>query len=147
MLQVRFTQMVTDRLQRVLLIVLALIAAPIGGWAYLAPHSWYENFPGLGMRWLPPLGPYNEHFCSDVGSTYLGLMVLALVAAVHVTSTGAVRVAAATWLTFSIFHLIYHLRMLHVYNARDAALNMVALTLPALISVVLLIRPHGTVKR
>lgn len=128
----------TQRLQRVLLIFLAVMAFPIGAWAYFAPRSWYDSFPGLGMRWLPPLGPYNEHFCSDVGAAYLALTVLAAVAAVQVGNVGVVRVAAATWLAFSVFHLAYHLRMLHVYSARDIALNVVALSVPALIAAALL---------
>lgn len=90
------------------------------------------------MRWLPPLGPYNEHFCTDVGSAYLALAVLATAAAIYVGNVGVVRVAAATWLTFSVFHLVFHLRMLHVYDTRDAALNVIALGLPMLISAALL---------
>lgn len=135
---------VTKPLQRALLIFLAASAFPIGVWAYFAPRPWYDRFPGLGMHWLPPLGPYNEHFCSDVGATYLALTVLAAVAAIYVDSASTVKTAAAAWLTFNVLHLLYHLRMLHVYDTRDAALNAVLLGLLALISAALLVPTRRT---
>ncbi|MBB2990013.1 mannose/fructose/N-acetylgalactosamine-specific phosphotransferase system component IID [Mycolicibacterium iranicum] len=83
-------------LHRVLLGVLAATGIVTGGWAFFAARHWYDTFPGLGMSWLPPLGPYNEHFVRDVGAFFLGLAVLSVLTFVHVTNTTLVRVAAST---------------------------------------------------
>jgi hypothetical protein len=72
------------------------------------------------MTWLPQLGSYNEHFCSDVGSAYLALTVLAVMAAIYVDSNSAVKLTAAAWLTFNSSHLAYHARTLQMYGTRDA---------------------------
>src|SRR5258707_688116 len=55
-------------LQRGLLGFLAVTGAVTGLWAYVAPRNWYDTFPGMGLSWLPQLGPYNEHFAKDVGA-------------------------------------------------------------------------------
>lgn len=125
--------------RRGLLIALAVSAFPVGAWAYFAPRSWYDQFPGFGMTWLPPLGPYNEHFCTDVGAAYLALTLLAVTAAIYVDNGVVVKVAALAWLTFNVLHWTYHLRMLHMYGARDAALTITSLTVVALVSAALLI--------
>ncbi len=125
--------------RRTLLIVLAGSAFPIGLWAYFSPRSWYEHFPGFGMTWLPQLGAYNEHFCSDVGATYLALTALTVMAAIYVDSSGAVKLTAVAWLTFNSLHLAYHLRTLHMYDTRDAVLMTTTLSIVALISAALLI--------
>jgi uncharacterized MAPEG superfamily protein len=96
------------------------------------------------MRWLPQFGPYNEHFCSDFGAAYMALTALAVVAAIYVDNSDMVKAAAAVWLTFNVLHLAYHLRMLHVYSTRDAALVMTSLSLLSLISAALLIPAHPT---
>ena len=44
----------------------------------MAPRHWFATFPGLGLSWLPQLGPYNGHFARDVGAFFLGLTVLGL---------------------------------------------------------------------
>jgi hypothetical protein len=94
------------------------------------------------MTWLPQFGSYNEHFCSDVGATYMALTVLAVVVAIYADNSAMVKAAAAVWLTFNVLHLAYHLRMPHVYNTRDAVLVMTSLSLLALISAALLIPAH-----
>jgi hypothetical protein len=35
--------------------------AEIGIWGLLAPHSFFNDFPGAGHHWVSALGPYNEH--------------------------------------------------------------------------------------
>jgi hypothetical protein len=47
------------------------------------PLHWFNNFPGLGMQWLPVLGPYNEHFAKDVGAAYLALASLSVCALIY----------------------------------------------------------------
>jgi len=54
------------------------VRAFVGAWALFAPVSWYDSFPGLGLRWLPVLGPYNEHLARDVGAFFLALTALSV---------------------------------------------------------------------
>lgn len=112
---------------RVFLFVLTLSGAFVGGWAYFAPLDWYNTFPGMGMRWLPVLGPYNEHLVADVGGMYLALTALGALTLVYLSNRTLRLVTAVSWTTFNLLHLIYHLRMLHMYGPRDAILNVVAL--------------------
>jgi hypothetical protein len=114
-------------LYRGCLVVLALSGALVGSWAYFAPLNWYNTFPGLGMRWLPVLGPYNEHLIKDVGSMYLALTVLSVLTLVYLSNRTLRIVTAVSWTVFNALHLTYHLQMLHMYGPRDAALNVIAL--------------------
>jgi hypothetical protein len=129
----------SKKLDRVLLTVLGVAAAFTGVWAYGAPLSWYENFPGLGLSWLPQLGPYNEHLCKDTGAMFLALLVLSVAAIVYVNNRTVVKIAAGAWLTFNVLHFAYHMTMLQMYNTRDAVLNVVFLSVLVLISAALLI--------
>ena len=114
-------------LRRVLLWLTVLGAAFIGCWGLFAPRFWYDEFPGLGLHWLPPLGPFNEHLVRDVGAMYLGLGVVAFGAAMRPTEEFLIRVAAASWFVFSLPHLIFHLTHLEMYGPLDRALNVIAL--------------------
>lgn len=116
------------RLHRICLAVLALTGLFVGGWAYFAPLHWYHTFPGVGLRWLPVLGPYNEHFAKDVGALYLGTAALSLVAFAYVTNRALMLATALTLSMFNLLHLIYHVPMLHMYGTVDATLNAISLT-------------------
>ncbi len=118
----------SSTLQRVLLAFLTLVGLVTGVWAYFAPQHWYDTFPGVGLSWIPQLGPYNEHFVRDVGAFFLGLTVLSVLTLVYVTNTTLVRVSASAWAVFNLLHLILHLQMLHHYNTRDQVLNVVTLS-------------------
>ncbi|BBX23825.1 hypothetical protein MTER_32360 [Mycolicibacter terrae] len=124
---------------RICLIFLTIVGVGVGGWAYFAPLNWYNTFPGLGMTWLPVLGPYNEHFVKDVGSMYLGLAALSALALYYVGNRAVVVVTAICVSVFNMLHLIYHLGMLHMYGPRDAVLNVVALSLVLVASLLLLV--------
>ena len=126
-------------LQRVLLVFLAFNAAMTGGWAYFSPRTWYENFPGFGLSWVPQLGPYNEHFCKDTGAMFLALLVLSVAAIAYVNNGTLVKITAGAWLTFNVLHFVYHMSMLQVYNTRDEVLNVILLSLLVLVSAALLI--------
>jgi hypothetical protein len=115
-------------LQRGLLGFLALTGAVTGLWAYVAPRNWYDTFPGMGLSWLPQLGPYNEHFAKDVGAMFLGLMLLSVLTFIHITNTTLVKVTAGTWTVFNLLHFIYHMQMLGMYSPRDQVLNAIVLT-------------------
>jgi hypothetical protein len=124
-------------LHRVCLVVLTTTGAFVGGWAYFAPLHWYNTFPGLGLRWLPVLGPFNEHFAKDVGAMYLATAALSVMALLYVTNRALMRATALSLSVFNLLHLIYHVPMLHMYGALDAALNAVFLTLLLLCSLAL----------
>lgn len=126
-------------LDRICLAFIGLTSAYVGVFAYFAPKTWYDTFPGLGLRWLPQLGPYNEHFAKDVGAAYLAFTVLALVALANVRKPAVVPLAGAALLVFNTLHLIYHLTMLHMYEPRDQVLNAVLLGLLVVTSIVLVV--------
>jgi hypothetical protein len=125
-------------LHRSALVLLGAGGAVTGAWAYAAPRHWYDNFPGFGMSWLPPLGPFNEHLVKDVGAMFLAMAALTAVTFVLVANQSLVRVTAVMWLVFNTLHCIYHLPMLHVYNTRDATVNAILLPLLVLVAAVLL---------
>jgi hypothetical protein len=116
-------------LHRSALVLLGAGGAATGAWAYAAPRHWYDNFPGFGMSWLPPLGPFNEHLVKDVGAMFLAMAALTAVTFVLVANQTLVRVTAVMWLVFNTLHCIYHLSMLHMYDTRDATVNAILLPL------------------
>jgi hypothetical protein len=124
--------------RRVLLAVLLLVALILGTWTYVMPRNWYDTFPGFGMRWVVPTGPYNEHFVKDIGSMYLALAVLTVAALWFATSDATVRMTAAVWTTFNLLHLIYHVTMLQMYEGRDRFLVVASLVIVFLVSASLL---------
>jgi hypothetical protein len=130
-------------LDRISLVFIALTSAYVGVFAYFASRAWYDDFPGLGFRWLPQLGPYNEHLAKDVGAAYLAFTVLSLIALAQVRNQVVVRLAGAVLLTFNVAHLVYHLTMLHVYQPRDQVLNVIVLSLLVVAPVILLV-PRGS---
>ncbi len=71
-----------------------------------APISSYDAFPGLGLSWLPQLGPYNEHLVKDVGAMLLALAVLSVVALWHADDGRSSRMAGAVWLAFTVLHSV-----------------------------------------
>lgn len=115
--------------------LLALTGLYTGGWAYLSPQSWYENFPEFGLSWLPQLGPYNEHLAKDDGAMFLALVALAVIAMCHIRNNRIVQTAGAVWLVFNVLHLIYHLQHLDMYGTRDQVLNVITLSALVLLSV------------
>jgi hypothetical protein len=89
------------------LLVLAATAAFPGVWALVSPHSFFNDFPGLGLHWVSSLPPFNEHLIRDVGSFYVAFAVL-LAAAASSGDRRLSRVALLSWLVFSVSHLIWH---------------------------------------
>jgi hypothetical protein len=126
-------------LRQAVLVALVGTGLYVGVWAYFLPREWYDGFPGFGRRWLPPLGPYNEHLAKDTGALYLALSALTCTAVRRAHSNRLVRTTGAAWLVFNTLHLVYHLRHLHVYGTTDQVLNVVGLGALVLISATLLI--------
>jgi hypothetical protein len=114
-------------LHRGLLALLTFTGFVVGLWAYAAPGHWYDTFPGMGMSWIPQLGPYNEHFIKDVGAFFLALALLSVFALIHITNVTLVRVTAGTWTVFNLLHFVFHMQMLHMYEPRDQVLNGISL--------------------
>ncbi|MFA3842589.1 hypothetical protein [Streptomyces aureus] len=121
--------------------LLAVVALYTGIWAYFSPTSWYVNFPGLGLSWLPQLGPYNEHLAKDAGAMFLALAALTIVALRSVHNTRLVQTTGAVWLVFNVLHFSYHVQHLDMYNTRDQVLNVVFLAALVLLAALLLLVP------
>lgn len=132
----------TTLLRRWVLWFFALQAAFVGGWAARAPDSWFRSFPGFGRQWLPVLGVYNEHLARDVGTLYLGLMVLSIGAALRAGDHYLVRLTGATWTVFNALHLVYHLNHLGMYTGLDWWGNLLSLAFTLLAGMVLLLPTH-----
>ncbi len=92
---------------RIMLGVLAFQGAAVGLWAVFAPRSWYNSFPGFGMRWISMDGPYNHHLAADVGAFFLALTAVTL-AALFLGGSALAQVAGLGWLAFGLPHLFYH---------------------------------------
>jgi hypothetical protein len=129
----------TSSARRVVLVILAILAAYVGVWAVSTPANWYASFPGAGHQWLPVLGPYNEHLARDVGGLYLALAVISVGAAVRPADGYLVRLTGLAWLAFSVPHLTYHLGHLSHYATADKVANTVGLIAAVLLALLLLL--------
>ncbi len=126
--------MTHERLLRIALGYLALIAAQLGAWALLAPQSFYDDFPGLGRTWVSVDGPFNEHLIRDVGALNLALGALLIAAAVRL-SRDLVVVAATASLVWTVPHLLYHIVNTDGLASGDVAASLGGLTLSTIIPV------------
>lgn len=105
------------------LLALAALPALQSAWMLLAPRAFYDEFPGLGRSWLPPVGVYDEHLSRDVGAAMLGMAVV-LVAAAVLAERRVVQVALVGFLATTLPHLAYHLTTTGSYPAVDNALSL-----------------------
>ncbi|MET8029939.1 hypothetical protein [Streptomyces avermitilis] len=119
--------------------LLAVTGLYTGIWAYFSPTSWYANFPGFGLSWLPQLGPYNEHLAKDAGAMFLALAMLTIITLRSVHNTRLVQTTGAVWLVFNVLHFSYHVQHLDMYNTRDQVLNVVFLAALVLLAALLLV--------
>ena len=122
------------------LAVLLLSGLVVGGWASLAPTSFFADFPGGGRSWVSPLGPYNEHLTRDVASLNLALAALAAYALVR-PGREVVRPTGVTWLVWAMPHLAYHLAEIEHLGAFDAVAQTVTLVLVVVLAAGLMLRP------
>ena len=124
------------RLIRAGLVVLALPTAYVGVWALVAPHSFYDSFPGTSS-WVAPLGAYDEHLVRDVGAFELGLLVFAIYAIVTLER----RIVQATLVAFLVSglpHLVYHLANTGPLSTADNVLSLAGLAVGVIVPVALL---------
>jgi hypothetical protein len=137
-----------DKLTRVWLTLLGLVGLLVGLWATVAPRSFYDDFPaGERHAWVAADGPYNEHLIRDVGALNLSLAAVAVVALV-IGGTVIVRAAALAWLVYSLPHLVYHGRHLHLLDTTvDKVFNVIALTGAVVVATALLVVSFATAAR
>lgn len=126
-----------DQVTRIGLIVLGAPGLMVGAWAGLAPHSFYEDFPGLGRVWVAVDGPYNEHLVRDVGWLNLALTLVTFAAA-WTLARALVGAALGAWLVYGVPHLTYHLNNLDAYDTGDTIALIASLALAPLIAIVIL---------
>lgn len=118
---------------RVSLLLVGIPQLAIGAWALLSPRGWYDDFPGGGREWLPPYGPFNEHFAVDIGSTFLALGVLLVLAAVWLERR-VVIAAVVAYLVYQVPHYGYHVGADDRLSSGDQVLNAVGIGLAVLAS-------------
>jgi hypothetical protein len=122
---------------RVLLAWFAFFGLSSGVWQFVAPRSFYDDFPGLGRHWVDVDGPFNEHLVRDVGQGNLAFGVVALVALL----TGGVWLARATGLAAVVANLphhAYHQVNVHVLpTVSDQVLQTTTLSLVSVTAILL----------
>lgn len=133
----------STRIKRVIALLLAASAAYVGGWASVAPASFFRSFPGFGLRWVALDGPYNQHLVRDVGGLYLALLVISVCAFLSTSHTR--RIADGAWLVFSVLHFVYHVRHLEPLSTTSGWLESIVLGLTLIGALVLVLpeRPTG----
>lgn len=127
-----------SRIHTAALALSAAIAFFVGGWAFFAPGSFYDSFPGVLGTWISTDGPFNEHLIRDVGAMYLGLGV-ASVAGLVWRTPAVFRTLGLAWTVFGALHLGYHLGHLDHLDAANAVGSIVSLSIALALGVVLLI--------
>jgi nucleoside-diphosphate-sugar epimerase len=122
--------------------LLALAALFTGGWAQLAPHSFYTTFPGLGMHWVSSAPPYNEHLVRDTGGLYIALGVLAVSATIVASRALFVALGVAQVLE-AVPHLAFHLGHADEASTATAVGTNIAIGAQAVLAIVLLAQSRG----
>lgn len=124
-------------------VILALTAAQgllVGIWAEFFPRSFYDSFPGFGLHWVSMMGAWDEHLVSDVGSFYLGLSAITIIA-IFAPTAGPARLAGVGWTVFGVLHFIYHATHL-MGSTFDRVGNLTSLAIAALLGIILLLPPR-----
>ena len=93
---------------RIGLAYFAVMNLALGTYAAVAPHHFFEHFPGAGRNWTALDGPYNEHLMRDYGALNLALGVVAVCALVF-ASRDLLITAAVAQIVYGVPHVVYHL--------------------------------------
>jgi hypothetical protein len=130
---------------RLMLWLLAASAFALGVQAEFLPRYFYTDFP-FGRGWVAMDGRYNEHLIRDFGALNLALFVLT-VGAIFVGTRAISRIAAVSWIVYSVPHLVYHLRHLTMaMPGADKVAMIGSLSLPIVVAIVVLFdRGHHSV--
>lgn len=116
------------------LVLLTAVQAVIGGWQYVAPHSFYTDVPTVAAD-----PPYNEHLMTDVGGLGLALAVI-LGASALLMERSLIRAALAGYLVYTMTHLIFHATHLTALPGADPILLTSSLALlPAVAAALLML--------
>jgi nucleoside-diphosphate-sugar epimerase len=122
---------------RLMLWILAISSFGVGVQAAFFPRSFYDDFP-FGRGWVAMDGRYNQHLIRDVGELNLALLVLT-VCAIFVGTRTLARITAASWLVYSVPHLVYHLRHLSMpMSGAEKVVMVVSLSGPIIAAIVVL---------
>ena len=127
-----------SRIHSAALALSAALAFFVGGWAFFAPRSFYDSFPGVLGTWISTDGPFNEHLIRDVGAMYLALGI-ASVGGLVWHSPAVFRILGLAWTVFGVLHLGYHATHLDHVDAVSAVGSIVSLSISLALGVVLLI--------
>ncbi len=127
---------------RVALALLAFAESVVGGWALIAPRSFYDDFPGGGSGWVSALPPYNEHLTRDVGALNLALALLLCWAALTLERR-LVRAASAAALVYALPHLVFHVDHLNTLSSGDQIAETAVLALGVLLPAAVLVSTRG----
>jgi hypothetical protein len=119
------------------LIGLAVPVLVVGGWALIAPRSWYDDFPIGAADWISGLGPYQEHLVRDFGSLYLALGLLLALAAVALDRL-LVRSVLAVSLVFQVPHFIFHASNTEPFSTVNNFVNLALLAFGLVLTAMLL---------
>jgi hypothetical protein len=130
-------------LARIGLLVLAAQGLLSGIWATAAPRGYFDDFPGFGLSWLAPDGPFNEHLMRDYGALNVALGVVALCAAMWLTRT-LVITAAIAWIVYSVPHIVYHALNGQAYDTSDHVAIVGSLLFAPVVAIVVLWAIRGT---
>jgi len=127
-----------DNATRVLVVIVGVGNAVVGLWAAVAPHSFFDDFPGAGRHWVAVDGPFNEHLVRDVGVLNLALAAVALAVLLR-PSRYLIQVLAGAELVYTLPHLLYHAAHLDVFDTSDKVALMVSLAITVLAPIGLLL--------
>jgi hypothetical protein len=114
------------------LMLLAVSEAATGGWALVSPRGFYAHVPGVDL-----LPPYNEHLVTDVGGLSMAVAIMLAVGAVTLDRL-LVRTTLASYLLFTVPHLVFHLAHLHGFGTGTAVAQTIGLAIEVLLPLGLL---------
>jgi len=122
--------------------LLGLVYLAWGVPAVLAPHWFFDHFPGFviggrSQHWTAAYPPYNEHLMTDVGvaATTLGGMLIAAAILGDRLVNAVVLVAVAF---YEGLHLLFHLREHGMQSGAALWLSLASLTAGVLFPLALL---------
>ena len=128
---------------RVGLLILAFQGLLSGIWATATPRGYFDDFPGFGLSWVSPDGPYNEHLMRDYGALNLALGLVALAAAIW-GARALVVTAAVAWIVYSVPHIVYHALNGDPYDTSDHVAIMASLFFAPIVAIVVLWSMRGS---
>jgi hypothetical protein len=115
---------------------LAALHVATGAWAFVAPASFFVDFPVPGLGWVAGLPPFNDHLVRDFGNSLVALGLLGAAAGLR-GDRRAVLATLAVWTLFGALHLGYHLGTFHAFGPASVAGQASALVAFVLVPAVL----------